>query len=131
RPLRSSDNIWPPPPRGRCRASNRRFGMLGRTLGLVVLAVCVVTSATVRAAEPPKDVQFTRDVVYGKGGGEDLKLNIARPKNADSKKLPCIVFIHGGGWTGGDRKDVDGATWEAARRGYVAATVGYRLTPKH
>jgi acetyl esterase/lipase len=83
-----------------------------------------------RAAEPPADVQFTRNVVYGKGGGEDLKLNIARPKT-NAEKLPGIVFIHGGGWMGGNRTDNDQVTWQAAQRGYVAVTVGYRLTPKH
>jgi acetyl esterase/lipase len=95
------------------------------------LIVSLTLLASAFAAEPPKDVQFTRDVVYGKGGGEDLKLNIARPKNAGSKNLPCIVFIHGGGWQQGDRTAHDSATWEAAKRGYVSATIGYRLAPKH
>src|SRR5690348_692596 len=94
------------------------------------LLLCLLLAPLARAAEPPGDVQFTRDIAYGKGAGEDLKLNLARPKS-DAKKLPCIVLIHGGGWTGGDRKDVDTVTWDAARRGYVAVTVGYRLTPKH
>jgi acetyl esterase/lipase len=93
--------------------------------------VALVSSVAVRAAEPPKDVEFTRDVVYGKGGGEDLKLNIARPKNSKSSKVPCIVFIHGGGWQHGDRAAHDGVTWEAAKRGYVSATIGYRLAPTH
>jgi acetyl esterase/lipase len=70
-------------------------------------------------------------VVYGKGGGEDLKLNIARPTKPAADKLPCIVFIHGGGWQMGDRTGHDSATWEAAKRGYVSATVGYRLAPKY
>src|SRR5688500_15661399 len=93
-----------------------------------LLALAVARPAT--AAEPPADVDFKRDVVYGKGGGEDLKLNIARPK-ADAKKLPCLVFIHGGGWAGGDRTVHDDATWNLAKAGYVSATVGYRLAPKH
>jgi acetyl esterase/lipase len=95
---------------------------------LTSLAILVACS-TVRAAEPPSSVQFTRDVVYGKGGGEELKLNIARPK-ADQKNLPCVVFIHGGGWAMGDRTAHDGMTWGFAQKGYVAATVEYRLAPK-
>jgi acetyl esterase/lipase len=82
------------------------------------------------AAPTPPAVQFTRDVVYGKGGDQELKLNIARPAG-DAKNRPCIVFVHGGGWQGGDRAAHDGAIKEAALRGYVSATVGYRLAPKH
>jgi acetyl esterase/lipase len=80
-----------------------------------------------RAAQPPADVEFTRDVVYGKGGDVDLKLNIARPKNAKGA-LPLVLFIHGGGWVEGSRSGHDPQTWDFAKRGYVAATVEYRLT---
>lgn len=46
---------------------------------------------------------------------------------------PCIVAIHGGGWTSGDRGD-DGANrrlndW-MARHGYAVASIDYRLAPK-
>ena len=80
--------------------------------------------------EPPADVEFSRDVVYGKAGGQDLKLDLARPKKADHA-LPCILVIHGGGWGAGNKEQHDDITWLLARRGYVAATVGYRLAPAH
>jgi acetyl esterase/lipase len=80
-------------------------------------------------AHPPDGVLFERDVVYGKGGGEDLKLNLARPKQSEGK-LPCVLVIHGGGWAAGRKEGHDNLTWEFARRGYVSATVGYRLVPK-
>lgn len=101
-----------------------------RLVGLAYVVSLLASSAVVRAAEPPPDVEFTRDVVYGKGGGEDLKLNISRPKGG-AKNLPCVVFIHGGGWAAGDRAGHDDATWNMARAGYVSATIGYRLAPKH
>jgi acetyl esterase/lipase len=97
---------------------------------LIPLALVLASASPALAADPPADVDFARDVVYGTGGGEDLKLNIARPKGG-AKNLPCIVFIHGGGWSGGDRAVHDDATWNMARAGYVSATVGYRLAPKH
>jgi acetyl esterase/lipase len=37
------------------------------------------------------------------------------------------VFIHGGGWSGGNRQAYRGQIQEAAKRGYVAATISYRL----
>jgi acetyl esterase/lipase len=94
---------------------------------LSLIAVLALLALTVRAAEPPADVEFTRDVVYGKAGDVDLKLNIARPKDAKDP-LPLVLFIHGGGWVAGGREGHDPQTWDFAKRGYVAATVGYRLT---
>jgi acetyl esterase/lipase len=77
----------------------------------------------------PDGVAFERNVVYGKGGGEDLTLNLARPKDA-AGPLPCVLVIHGGGWAAGKKEAHDNLTWELAKRGYVSATVGYRLAPK-
>jgi acetyl esterase/lipase len=96
-----------------------------RTLvfGIVALSTCL----TARAA----NVEFTPDVIYGKGGGEDLKLDIARPKDAASKNLPCVVFIHGGAWRAGTRAAHHDDIRRLAGLGFVAATVDYRLAPKH
>lgn len=41
--------------------------------------------------------------------------------------FPAIVFIHGGGWSGGNRQAYRAQIQEAAKRGYVAATISYRL----
>jgi acetyl esterase/lipase len=78
----------------------------------------------------PEEVLFERDIVYGKGAGEDLKLNLSRPKNGTGP-FPCIVVIHGGGWAAGNKEGHNNLTWELAKRGYVSATVGYRFAPKH
>ena len=85
-----------------------------------------------RAADkqPPDDVEFSKDVVYGKGGGQDLKLDLSRPKQANGKR-PCIVVFHGGGWAAGNKDQHDDVTWTLAQRGYVSATVGYRFAPAH
>src|SRR5215203_4526770 len=98
---------------------------------LLLLTITTLSAPPARAADPPADVNFQRDVVYGKGGGVDLKLNLSRPKNPGSKKLPCVVVIHGGGWGAGDRTNHDDLTWQFARSGYVSATLGYRLAPAH
>lgn len=83
------------------------------------------------AADPPADVLFEKDVVYGKGGGTDLRLDLSRPKDAAGQKLPCVLVIHGGGWAGGNKSQHDDITWKFAQAGYVCATVGYRLAPAH
>ena len=90
-----------------------------------LLAVFAVSSAVSRlqAAE----VIVEKDIVYGTGGTKQLKLNLARPEQA-SGLLPGLVFIHGGGWIGGDRKMYDGEIQNAAKHGYVAVAISYRLT---
>lgn len=79
---------------------------------------------------PPEGVAFERDVVYGRAGEEDLKLNLSRPKEGEGP-FPCVVVIHGGGWRAGRKEAHDTLTWEFAKRGYVSASVGYRFAPKH
>jgi acetyl esterase/lipase len=51
-----------------------------------------------------------------------------------SSPAPCVIALHGGGYTDGDRKD--GGTnlrlnnW-LARHGYAVASIDYRLAPKY
>ena len=59
-----------------------------------------------------------------------LFLNIWTPADADeSSRLPVLIYIHGGGFTGGcgHEKHFDGPVW--AKKGVVAVTVNYRLGP--
>ncbi len=73
-----------------------------------------------------------RDVTYGQAGGTDLKLDLYYPK-ADSKKPRAIaVYVHGGGWTGGDKAGGAGALAipELLKRGYLVASINYRLAPQ-
>jgi acetyl esterase/lipase len=81
-------------------------------------------------AEPkvPEGVVYEKDIQHGTGGGGPLLLDIARPEKAT--KAPCIVVIHGGGWRGGNFKVHVPHILEFAKRGYVSATVQYRLVPK-
>ena len=57
-----------------------------------------------------------------------LFLNIFTPNNK-SKKLPVIIYIHGGGFTGGcgHEKHFDEPVW--ASKGVIAVTINYRLGP--
>lgn len=101
----------------------------------VVATVAFVHSARAADRKAPDDVEFTADVVYGKAGGRELKLDLSRPKKAAAKDgktehgLPCVLVIHGGGWAQGNKEAHDDITWVFAQHGYVAATVGYRLAP--
>jgi acetyl esterase/lipase len=70
-----------------------------------------------------------RDLVYGKGGDTELKLDLAVPAQGKGP-FPAVVCLHGGGWRGGKRQDLDKLITLLAGRGFVAATVSYRLTDK-
>ena len=69
-----------------------------------------------------------KDVVYAKYGERELALDWYRPKNAAGKKLPAIVCIHGGGWWQGSRLNHARLAQALADKGFVAATISYRLS---
>jgi acetyl esterase/lipase len=50
------------------------------------------------------------------------------PANAtSSQKFPFILFVHGGGFTAGDKTSAADAMQQFAEAGYVGATIDYRL----
>jgi acetyl esterase/lipase len=94
------------------------------TVSAAAVAIIVYVASAARGAPPELEIQD--DLQYGVGGGEKLLLDLARPAKLD-KPTPCIVFIHGGGWAGGNRKAHYNRMRRAAEEGFVAATVSYRL----
>lgn len=70
------------------------------------------------------------DVVCGKMGDVDCKLDLALPIKKD-KAAPCIVVIHGGAWRGGNKGQHAPHIKRFAELGYVSASLQYRLCPKH
>jgi acetyl esterase/lipase len=71
-------------------------------------------------------VQVEHDVVYGQGGGRDLKCNVYHPPQEGAKR-PAIMLIHGGGWMSGDRAQLHGYGILLGRIGYVCVMPEYRL----
>jgi poly(3-hydroxybutyrate) depolymerase len=60
---------------------------------------------------------------------QSLNYNVWYPKLAldPLAKRPFILMVHGGGFVGGQRQDLDTLCLMFARRGFVAATIDYRL----
>jgi len=58
----------------------------------------------------------------------DLRLDVYKPAN-NPKKRPAILLIHGGGFVGGDKSDVNIVNLANyfASRGWVAFSINYRL----
>jgi acetyl esterase/lipase len=59
-----------------------------------------------------------------------LHMDICVPLHAASATLPGVILIHGGGWRSGDKSMELPMALQLAGRGYVAATVEYRLSPE-
>jgi acetyl esterase/lipase len=91
------------------------------------LAGLTALAATLPAAAQ-RPFKTELDVVYSKPGERVLKLDLARPALGKGP-FPCVVCLHGGGWRLGNKRDLRGWTEFLASRGYVAASVGYRLAP--
>lgn len=76
--------------------------------------------------EIPADIEEIRDIEYKKINGKSLQLDIYRSRSLTGP-APLLVFIHGGAWKSGKRSDYLSYLIYFAGRGYVTATLSYRL----
>ena len=96
---------------------------------LLCLALAAIPSLLLAQQPPnvPDGVTYEPDIQFGTGGDVKLALDLARPEKLD-KPAPGIVFVHGGGWRGGNRKVHSQHICDFAKQGYVVASVQYRLS---
>jgi acetyl esterase/lipase len=105
---------------------------------LMTFAAALICSAAAYAQDLPQSVldadrskvTVINDVICGKMGDEDLKLDLALPVKKDGP-APCIVVIHGGAWRGGNKGSHAPQIKRFAELGYVSASLQYRFCPKH
>ncbi|UCF16126.1 MAG: alpha/beta hydrolase, partial [Phycisphaerales bacterium] len=75
----------------------------------------------------PDGVTVLPDIAY-REGNEAWKLDLAMPKERGDAPRPAIVYIHGGGWTKGDKRSKGiGSVIGYAAKGFVSMSVNYRL----
>lgn len=80
---------------------------------------------------PPAGVTMYEDVLVGMAGNREIYASIAVPEIAPSAPMPTMVYIHGGGWNHGDRKQALGNISNyVLKRGYIGVALSYRLTPE-
>ena len=82
------------------------------------------------------DVTVTNGVSYGsavdqQGVTQDLKLDVYQPTGDTNTKRPAIVWVHGGGFSGGNRTsgEIVAQATNMAKKGYVNVSITYRLYP--
>jgi len=75
----------------------------------------------------PPGVEASFDVEFGKGGTKPLLLDLFKPKEI-KRPVPILIFVHGGAWREGSRKNYGIYCRDFARKGFVVATIEYRLS---
>ncbi|MCF7788158.1 MAG: alpha/beta hydrolase [Prosthecobacter sp.] len=102
----------------------------------IILSLLLTTSllaqqpkpATTRLApELIASLEAHPGLIYARYGQRDMQLDLFRPKGA-TQPLPAIICIHGGGWFKGDRSSMTNLAQALAAKGYVTATISYRLS---
>lgn len=94
---------------------------------IVFLSLMVVVTA-VQAADPKLQIAPTQaDVSYG----PDARNVLDFWKAAGETPRPLLVYIHGGGWTGGDKKRDTSAYQPFLDKGISCAAINYRLSGEH
>ncbi len=80
----------------------------------------------------PAEVAVVQDVIVPGPGGE-IRLRVYRGAGTQANtELPCLVFLHGGGWVIGDLDSHDGVCRSLANAAACCVvSVDYRLAPEH
>ena len=98
-----------------------------QTTGLAA-AVPALGAIGARAAQVrPPDVRVETDVVFGKGGDMDLRLDIYHPPAGTEKRM-ATLHVHGGGFAGGSKASVGRTAVFFAGQGYISIGSQYRLS---
>ncbi|GAL72382.1 alpha/beta hydrolase [Jejuia pallidilutea] len=100
--------------------------MLNQGVKIETVVFLILFGAVSLYAQKSYEEQF--DITYMTVEGTELKLDLFIPKDL-SKPLPLIIVIglHGGAWIKGNRKNFHRACIGLAERGYITASVSYRL----
>lgn len=100
--------------------------MLDQILAIYMTLVTVISSI-LGIGSYSTDYTAYKDIAYSKASSRNV-MDIYIPDVArEREENGIVIFIHGGSWKMGDKKDKAADCIEAASRGYVAATMSYTL----
>jgi acetyl esterase/lipase len=108
---------------------------------LAVIAVAAMAMQTAADAQGQRyrdevfaSATVTSNIAYGQapdehGAVETLRLDVYQPTGDTAPARPAFIWIHGGGFSSGDKADdiEELVGREFARRGYVVASITYRM----
>jgi acetyl esterase/lipase len=101
-------------------------------LAITVLAVDPPSKSGDPYARLPSDLKVVKSIVFKQVGETKLDMMLLLPTEKKFEKSPLVVFIHGGGWGGGDkfhvlRRDAIGVARALTQHGVTFAAIEYRL----
>lgn len=67
------------------------------------------------------------DLTYAEVGGQPLQLDLYLPTTGVPPQ-PLLVWVHGGGWSGGSRYPAPAHALQMRARGFAVASISYRLS---
>ncbi|PPF77643.1 alpha/beta hydrolase [Subtercola sp. Z020] len=76
--------------------------------------------------DPVGGVAHTDDIDYAGSGHPAQRLDVIVPTDAAGTLLPVYIYLHGGGWTSGDKSTVTKYCAHQAASGMVVVNVNYR-----
>lgn len=99
---------------------------------ILLLLISVQLVSQVRYKDQVKDDILKETLTYVSKDGQDLDLDVYRPEFDADFKRATLIYVHGGGFQGGERDNDRIKTFctRLAERGYVVASISYRLTRK-
>src|SRR5258705_13972384 len=95
---------------------------------LIPALLLVQIQVRAQTTPTPTPTPTKSSVPYVEHGEERQVLDIYAPPNA--KDLPVVFWIHGGGWQAGDKSDVKLKPQWFMDKGFVFASITYRLLPQ-
>jgi acetyl esterase/lipase len=115
------------------RRRRRALSAAGALAGIAAALMVVVPWAANPAASwaetfaAAPQATPTATETYATVEGQDLKVDVYLPESASA--VPAVVYVHGGGWSGGSR--YESAPWQQwlADQGYAVFSIDYRLAP--
>ena len=110
---------------------------------LLLLFTFTASQATAQTAQGCDGARYYNDVFdevemstvyYGTnsdaaGNSFDLEMDIYQPVGDTQEKRPLMIWSHGGAFVGGDRTNMTQNCIDFAKKGFVTATISYRLYP--
>ncbi len=99
---------------------------------IFLILITSIGFAQERYKEQSFDEISVETYTYAAKGGENLDLDIYLPKYDSEQKRATLIYVHGGGFSSGERdsQGIKDFCNRLANYGYVVASISYRLTRK-